>query len=180
MESEGIKESAINVAFGRKQSNILASEAVKIERINKAAGQAEADILIAQAKSRALGLIAEALSKNFGNSAASLLVAQQYISAFTELAKQTNAIILPSDIGNIPSMVAQAMTMYTTLSKVNYSNSPVPTDTPPKDSIPNQPGAGNNATNKYRDTVLTKQTSSSHTESRVPNMSVFESPTRIY
>jgi len=34
----GSKESAINVAMGRRQSQILASESEKIEKINKAQG----------------------------------------------------------------------------------------------------------------------------------------------
>lgn len=38
LESEGTRESAINVAEGRKQAQILASEAEKAERINQAAG----------------------------------------------------------------------------------------------------------------------------------------------
>jgi len=38
LESEGTRESAINVAEGQKQAEILASEAEKAEQINKAAG----------------------------------------------------------------------------------------------------------------------------------------------
>lgn len=38
LESEGTRESAINVAEGRKQAQILASEGEKAEQINKAAG----------------------------------------------------------------------------------------------------------------------------------------------
>lgn len=40
LESEGTRESAINVAEGQKQAQILASEAEKAEQINKAAGNA--------------------------------------------------------------------------------------------------------------------------------------------
>lgn len=39
LESEGTRESDINVAEGRKQAQILASEAQKAEQINKAAGE---------------------------------------------------------------------------------------------------------------------------------------------
>ena len=39
LESEGTRESAINVAEGRKQAQILASEGEKAEQINKAAGR---------------------------------------------------------------------------------------------------------------------------------------------
>lgn len=43
LESEGIRESAINVAEGKKQAQILASEAEKTERINEAAGTVSAE-----------------------------------------------------------------------------------------------------------------------------------------
>lgn len=39
LESEGTRESAINVAEGKKQAQILASEAEKAEQINQAAGE---------------------------------------------------------------------------------------------------------------------------------------------
>ena len=39
LESEGVRESAINKAEGYKQSKILASEAMKIEQINMAKGK---------------------------------------------------------------------------------------------------------------------------------------------
>lgn len=41
LESEGTRESAINVAEGQKQAQILASEGERAERINKAAGKEE-------------------------------------------------------------------------------------------------------------------------------------------
>src|SRR6266480_2595768 len=46
LESEGQRQSAINIAEGKKQSVILASEALRSEQINRASGEAEA-ILIA-------------------------------------------------------------------------------------------------------------------------------------
>lgn len=39
LESEGTRESDINVAEGRKQAQILASEGQRAEQINKAAGR---------------------------------------------------------------------------------------------------------------------------------------------
>ena len=39
LESEGVRESAINKAEGYKQSKILASEAKKVEQINMAKGK---------------------------------------------------------------------------------------------------------------------------------------------
>lgn len=42
-----------------------------------------------------------------GDAAASLSVAEQYVSAFSKLAKESNTILLPSHTGDISSMVTQ-------------------------------------------------------------------------
>ncbi|XP_077202728.1 stomatin-like protein 2, mitochondrial [Paroedura picta] len=117
LESEGTRESAINVAEGQKQAQILASEGEKAERINKAAGEANALLVKAQAKSEAIRLLAAALAQQNGNAAASLSVAEQYVSAFSKLAKEGNTLLLPSSTGDVSSMVAQALGIYATLSK---------------------------------------------------------------
>lgn len=117
LESEGTRESAINVAEGRKQAQILASEGEKAERINKATGEAQAVLVKAEAKAQAIRMLSEALTEQNGNAAASLTVAEQYVSAFSNLAKESNTILLPSNTGDISGMVSQAMTIYSTLAK---------------------------------------------------------------
>ncbi|XP_028604217.2 stomatin-like protein 2, mitochondrial isoform X1 [Podarcis muralis] len=117
LESEGTRESAINVAEGRKQAQILASEAEKAEQINQASGEASAILVKAQAKAEAIRVVAAALAQQNGNSAASLSVAEQYVAAFSKLAKESNTILLPSSTGDMSSMVAQAMGIYGSLSK---------------------------------------------------------------
>lgn len=57
LESEGVRESAINKAEGFKQSKILASEAKKVEQINIAKGIALATIAKAEARARALTVV---------------------------------------------------------------------------------------------------------------------------
>lgn len=42
-----------------------------------------------------------------GDAAASLTVAEQYVSAFSKLAKDSNTVLLPSNPGDVTSMVAQ-------------------------------------------------------------------------
>ncbi|KAF6714901.1 Stomatin-like protein 2, mitochondrial [Oryzias melastigma] len=124
LESEGTREAAINVAEGRKQAQILASEGEKAEQINKAAGEAQAVIAKAEAKAKAIRMLSDALTEQNGNAAASLSVAEQYVSAFSNLAKQSNTILLPSNTGDISGMVSQAMTIYSTLSKTSQKLSP--------------------------------------------------------
>ncbi|KAM6033874.1 stomatin-like protein 2, mitochondrial [Chlamydotis macqueenii] len=117
LESEGTRESAINVAEGQKQAQILASEAEKAEQINKAAGEANAMLVKARAKAEAIQLLAAALAQQHGSAAASLSVAEQYVSAFSKLAKDSNTLLLPANAGDVTNMVAQALGIYTTLTK---------------------------------------------------------------
>lgn len=119
LESEGTRESAINVAEGRKQAQILASEGQKAEQINKAAGEAQAVLAKAEAKAKAIRMLSDALTEQNGNAAASLSVAEQYVSAFSNLAKESNTVLLPTNTGDISGMVTQAMTIYSTLAKKN-------------------------------------------------------------
>ncbi|XP_044044571.1 stomatin-like protein 2, mitochondrial [Siniperca chuatsi] len=117
LESEGTREAAINVAEGCKQAQILASEGQKAEQINKAAGEAQAVLAKAEAKSKAIYLLSAALTEENGSAAASLSVAEQYVSAFSNLAKESNTLLLPSNAGDVSGMVTQAMTIYSTLAK---------------------------------------------------------------
>ncbi|NXX54848.1 STML2 protein, partial [Scopus umbretta] len=108
LESEGMRQSAINVAEGQKQAQILASEAEKAEQINKAAGrEANAMLVKARAKAEAIQLLAAALAQQHGSAAASLSVAEQYVSAFSKLAKDSNTLLLPANTGDVTNMVAQ-------------------------------------------------------------------------
>ncbi|XP_071487827.1 stomatin-like protein 2, mitochondrial [Diadema antillarum] len=117
LESEGIREYEINVAEGKKSATILASEAIKREQINRAEGEATAIIAKANARAKALSTIAESMGAQDGKNAANLVVAEQYVAAFSNLAKTTNTILLPSNAGDISSMVGQAMAIYGNLSK---------------------------------------------------------------
>lgn len=117
LESEGIRESDINVAEGKRQARILASEAEMQESINIAAGKAKALLKLAEARAEGLRFVAQQLKSPQGNQAASLLVAEDYIKAFGNLAKSSNTLILPSNAGDVSSIVSQAMATYRTISK---------------------------------------------------------------
>ncbi|NXN76635.1 STML2 protein, partial [Himantopus himantopus] len=107
LESEGVQESAINVAEGQKHAQILASEAEKAKQINKAAGKASAMLVKARAKAEAIQLLEAALAQQHGNAAASLSVAEQYVSAFSKLAKDSDTVLLPANAADVTNMVAQ-------------------------------------------------------------------------
>ena len=139
LESEGTRVAAINVAEGQKQSQILASEGRKMEQINTATGEANAILAKANARAEAILKVAESLSLKSGNNAAALTVAEQYVQAFGNLAKTNNTVILPANAGDAASMVAQAMAVYSQVSKPSTPEDPNPDDpndrkmTPPSD-----------------------------------------------
>uniref|UniRef100_A0A1L8E0G8 Putative prohibitins and stomatins of the pid superfamily protein n=1 Tax=Nyssomyia neivai TaxID=330878 RepID=A0A1L8E0G8_9DIPT len=125
LESEGVREADINVAEGKRQSRILASEAERMEQINKANGEAAALLAIADARARGIQMVAKSLTARDGKSAASLAIAEQYVGAFQNLARQNNTLILPSNVGDVSSLVGQAMSIYQTIqSAANARDSP--------------------------------------------------------
>jgi len=117
LESEGIKESQINIAEGKKQAAILKSEAEKAQLINSAVGSAEAVVVAGEARAKSIRAVAEALADEKGASAANLAVAENYVEAFGNLAKQTNTLLLPANVGDVTGMVTQAMSIYKQLDK---------------------------------------------------------------
>jgi regulator of protease activity HflC (stomatin/prohibitin superfamily) len=114
LESEGQRQSAINIAEGRKQSVILASEALRSEQINRASGEAEAILLKAKATAAGIDSVARSISqgKESAQGAVSLSVAEKYVDAFGKLAKEGTAVVVPGNVGDISSMIASAMAVY--------------------------------------------------------------------
>jgi len=110
-QSEGERQSKINAAQGEKEHSILTSEGQKQELINKAEGAAAEIKLKADATAEAIIKVAESLNKKGGEQAARLEVAKQYIKEFGNLAKENNTLIIPSDVSNVASMVATAMSV---------------------------------------------------------------------
>ena len=110
-QSEGERQSKINLAEGEKEQSILTSEGQKQELINNAEGLAAEIKLKADATAEAITKVAKALNQEGGEQAANLEVAKQYVSEFGNLAKENNTLIIPSDVNNLSSMVATAMSV---------------------------------------------------------------------
>ncbi|GIL67184.1 hypothetical protein Vafri_20615 [Volvox africanus] len=115
LESEGVRQSKINVAEADKQQVILASEAARQQAINMAQGEAEALFATASATARSLNVVSEALIRGGGADAAALRVAEKYLEAFRQLAKETTTLVLPANASEPTAMVTQAMAIYKSL-----------------------------------------------------------------
>lgn len=118
LESEGSRQSKINIAEGDRQSVILASEAMKQEQINKAKGEAESILVKSQATAEAIQRIAQAILETPGGErAVSLQVAQDYVKQFGKLAKESNTVVIPSNLGDMGNWMANGLSIYSSLTK---------------------------------------------------------------
>lgn len=114
LESEGQRQSAINIAEGKKQSVILASEALRMEKINQAGGDAEAILLKAKATAAGIDAVGRAIADGdeAARGAVSLSVAEKYVDAFGKLAKESTAVVVPGNVGDIGGMIATGLSVY--------------------------------------------------------------------
>lgn len=69
-------------------------------------------LAVAEARAKGLQIVANSLSMRDGKDAAALSIAEQYVLAFNRLAKTSNTLILPSNVGDVSSLVTQAMSIY--------------------------------------------------------------------
>src|SRR5712671_6784362 len=110
-KSEGERQQEINIADGQRQAAILKSEGEKQGAINRAQGEATAIRVIAEANAAAVRAVGDAIGEKGGMDAANLKVAQQYVEAFANLAKQSNTLIIPANVADLGGFVATAMTV---------------------------------------------------------------------
>ncbi|KAL2540321.1 SPFH/Band 7/PHB domain-containing membrane-associated protein family [Abeliophyllum distichum] len=122
LESEGERQANINIADGRKTAVILESEAAKLDQVNRALGEAEAIVARAQATAKGLTMVSQTLKENGGVEAASLRIAEQYLRAFSMIAKEGTTMLLPASASNPANMMAQALSIYKNLIGNNSSN----------------------------------------------------------
>jgi regulator of protease activity HflC (stomatin/prohibitin superfamily) len=112
--SEGRKQEQINIATGEREAFIQRSEGEKQAAINTAQGQAEAIKTVATATAQAITQVASAIQSPGGMDAVNLKVAEKYVEAFGNVAKEGNTLILPGNLADMGGMVAAAMSIVKT------------------------------------------------------------------
>jgi regulator of protease activity HflC (stomatin/prohibitin superfamily) len=117
LESEGDRQSSINVAEGAKQAKVLAAEADKAEQILKAEGEAQAIVAVADAKARALDVVGEVAKTEQGQKAIQLDLADQAIRAKEAIARKSSVVLLSDEKTGAANIVAEAMTIINSLNK---------------------------------------------------------------
>jgi regulator of protease activity HflC (stomatin/prohibitin superfamily) len=109
LNSEGVRDAAVNEAEGQKQQVIKSSEAARQQQINEAEGQASAILSVAEATAEGIRRIAEAIQVPGGHQALQLRVAEQYLAQFGNLAKAGNTLVVPATLSDVGSMITMAL-----------------------------------------------------------------------
>ena len=104
--SEGYRQAEINQAEGDKQAVVLRAE-----------GDAQAVLLEAKARAASIRAVAEAVKEDGGTTAIAQQLAEQYVAAFEKLAREGTVALLPTDGGDVSSIVGKAFTAFNSLQK---------------------------------------------------------------
>ncbi len=117
LESEGRRQSQINVAEGEKQAVVLAAQADKEQQILRAEGEARAIIAVAEAKAEAIRTVGEAANTEPGQRAVQYELAGEAITAKQAIAKESTVVLMPDQQTDAASLVAGVMSIAETLRK---------------------------------------------------------------
>ncbi len=109
--SEGRKQEQINIAWGAREAAIHKSEGERQAQINQAQGEAAAILAVAEANAQAIEKVGAAIQTAGGTQAVNLKIAEQYVGAFGNIAKQGNTLIVPGNLSEMSSMIASALTI---------------------------------------------------------------------
>ncbi|MDI9333908.1 MAG: SPFH domain-containing protein [Cytophagales bacterium] len=110
--SEGRRQEQINIATGEREAAIARSEGEKQAVINKAQGEAASITAVADATADAIERVAAAIQKPGGEQAVQLKVAEKAVEAYSKVAaNSTTTLVVPSDMGQVTSLIASAMKM---------------------------------------------------------------------
>jgi len=109
--SEGRRQEQINIATGEREAAIARSEGEKQAQINQAQGEAAAVLAIAEATAHAIVQVGEAVRQPGGMEAVNLKVAERYVEAFGNVAKEGNTLVLPGNLADMGGLIATAMSV---------------------------------------------------------------------
>ncbi|KAE9046812.1 Stomatin-like protein 2 [Phytophthora rubi] len=108
LDSEGERQAYINVAEGKKRAAVLEAE-----------GAAAAIMAKANASAEAIQRLSVAIQETGGRDAVALQVAEKYVDAFGNIAKEGTTVLLPSNVNDPSSMVASALSIFGNIQKQN-------------------------------------------------------------
>jgi regulator of protease activity HflC (stomatin/prohibitin superfamily) len=107
-KSEGEKQQAINVSEGERQQQINRAEGDKQAQVLRAEGQAQAVKTVAEATAKALATVGASLQQAGAHEAMKMQVAEDFIKQWGGIAKESNVMIVPADMGDLSKVVGTA------------------------------------------------------------------------
>ncbi len=116
-QSEGEMQYKKNLAEGEKAAVIAKSEGEMQSIKNNAEGESAQIRMVAMATAEGIKMIAEQIANETGKQAAQIRVAESYIEQFGKLAKESNTLIVPSNVADVSGLVASAMQIIKTTGK---------------------------------------------------------------
>lgn len=117
LESEGERQAVVNIASGQRDKLILESEAEQRSIINRAQGEAEGVRALAEATAAAINTVGSVIDTPQGKNAAAMRVAEQYVSAFSKVAKEGTTVLLPSQANDPGAATATALSIFQSLGR---------------------------------------------------------------
>jgi regulator of protease activity HflC (stomatin/prohibitin superfamily) len=120
-EAERQKRAEILASEGKKQAEINLAEGKRAAAILKAEGEAKAILTKADATAQSIDVLSNAILNEGGTNAVKLRIAEQYVEAFSNLAKKNNTMIIPTQPQDIGSTISQALGIYESVGKNDFS-----------------------------------------------------------
>ncbi|OQR83007.1 stomatin-like protein [Achlya hypogyna] len=102
----GERQAYINVAEGKKRAIVLEAE-----------GTAAAIVARADASAEAIRALSQAIQSDGGSNAVALQVAEKYVEAFGNVAKESTTVLLPANANDPAAMVASALSIFANVQK---------------------------------------------------------------
>lgn len=109
LNAEAQRQHEINISEGKKTAAINEAEGIKAKLILMAEGARQSAILKAEGDALALERMAMAISALGGKDAITMKIADQYLQALANGLTKSSTVFLPNDIGNVNSLVSQAV-----------------------------------------------------------------------
>ncbi len=106
--SEGAKQQAINISEGERQQAINRADGAQQAQVLRAQGEAQAILLVAKATAESLKIVGDSLKDESARQAMAMRVAESFISQWGAIAKESNVMIVPADMGDLSKMVGTA------------------------------------------------------------------------
>ena len=109
--SEGAKQQAINISEGERQQAINRADGAQQAQVLRAQGEAQAILLVAKATAESLKVVGDSLKDDSARQAMAMRVAESFIAQWDAIAKESNVMIVPADMGDLSRMVGTAFRM---------------------------------------------------------------------